>query len=181
LSDSGRRFLWMVATWSCMCDCPASTTRPDLPSHWQYPTRCGVSETNRLEALGQCIPPSQDGYRNREGTIFLPASRRIEARVRIRRCVTAAPLWDGLYRMPGRCDDTRWARASTRCRMTMRIVLSPWTWNRYHRLSCSLRVFARAKSEQWCIFDRDTKMHRRAGTLCVRNPHTSDGHCPTPS
>src|ERR1035441_8988881 len=43
-----------------MCDCPASTTRPDLPSHWQYPTRCGVSETNRLEALGQCIPPSSE-------------------------------------------------------------------------------------------------------------------------
>ncbi len=41
-----------------MCDCPASTTRPDLPPHWQYSTRYSDSETNRLEALGQCIPPS---------------------------------------------------------------------------------------------------------------------------
>ena len=55
---------------------------------WQYPTRYGDSVTTRLEALGQCIPPSQDGHRNREGTIFLPASRRIGARVsgRVSRC-----------------------------------------------------------------------------------------------
>ena len=88
MPDSGRRLLRVVATRSCMCDCPASTTRPDLPSHWQYPTRYGDSVTTRLEALGQCIPPSQDGYRNREGTIFLPASRRIGARVsgRVSRC-----------------------------------------------------------------------------------------------
>jgi len=79
--DSCGRLLRVVATRSCMCDCPASTTRPDLPSHWQYPTRYGDSVTTRLEALGQCIPPSQDGHRNREGTIFLPASRRIGARV----------------------------------------------------------------------------------------------------
>src|SRR5215467_10172357 len=78
---ASRCVLRMVATRSCMCDCPASTTRPVLPSHWQYPTRYGDSVTNRLEALGQCIPPSQDGYRNREGTILLPASRRIGARV----------------------------------------------------------------------------------------------------
>ena len=81
LSHSCGRLFRMVATRSCMCDCPASITRPDLPSHWQYPTRCGDSVTTRLEALGQCIPPSQDGHRNREGTIFLPASRRIGARV----------------------------------------------------------------------------------------------------
>ena len=88
LLDSRRRVLRVVATRSCMCDCPASTTRPDLPSHWQYPTRYGDSVTTRLEALGQCIPPSQDGNRNREGTIFLPASRRIGARVsgRVSRC-----------------------------------------------------------------------------------------------
>jgi hypothetical protein len=88
LPDSRRRVLRVVATRSCMCDCPASTTRPDLPSHWQYPTRYGDSVTTRLEALGQCIPPSQDGYRIREGTIFLPASRRIGARVsgRVSRC-----------------------------------------------------------------------------------------------
>jgi hypothetical protein len=87
LSSSGW-LLRVVATRSCMCDCPASTTRPDLPSHWQYPTRYGDSVTTRLEALGQCIPPSQDGHRNREGTIFLPASRRIGARVsgRVSRC-----------------------------------------------------------------------------------------------
>jgi len=87
-TDSGRWLLRMFATRSCVCDCPASTTRPDLPSHWQYPTRYGDSVTTRLEALGQCIPPSQDGYRNREGTIFLPASRRIGARVsgRVSRC-----------------------------------------------------------------------------------------------
>jgi hypothetical protein len=86
--DSRGRVLRVVATRSCMCDCPASTARPDLPSHWQYPTRYGDSVTTRLEALGQCIPPSQDGHRNREGTIFLPASRRIGARVsgRVSRC-----------------------------------------------------------------------------------------------
>src|ERR1017187_969870 len=38
-----------------MCDCPASTTQPDLPSHWQYSTRCGVSETNRLGGVGQVV------------------------------------------------------------------------------------------------------------------------------
>ena len=72
---------WVRHEVACVI-CPASTTRPDLPSHWQYPTRYGVSETNRLKALGQCIPPSsRSGYRNREGPVFLPASRRIGARV----------------------------------------------------------------------------------------------------
>lgn len=37
-----------------MCDGPASIIGPDLPSHVPFEVR--VSETNGLQALGQCIP-----------------------------------------------------------------------------------------------------------------------------
>ena len=65
-------FEWVRREVVCVIVRRRQPTEPAVPSAVPYEVR--RLGNDRLKALGQCIPPSHDGYRSRKETVCLPAS-----------------------------------------------------------------------------------------------------------